>query len=250
MLTLDGLMVSYAGIEAVRGVGLEVREGEMVALIGPNGAGKSTLLNAVSGLVRAARGSVRFAGGEICGLAAHRIARRGLLQVPEGRQILAQLSVRENLLLGALALGRRPARYGIAQVHATFPVLEERGGQAAGTLSGGEQQMLAIGRAMMGSPRLLLLDEPSLGLSPAMAQQVFATLRTLNEGGLTILLVEQDARRALAVTDRAYVIERGVIVRDGASAALAKDPRVIAHYLGHEPQQAERVREQATGRNA
>ncbi len=234
MLEVEDASVTYGGVQALRGVSLAVAEGGIVALIGPNGAGKTTLLNAVCGSVRPRTGRIRFAGQDITGMPAHRVARLGLLHVPEGRQILGPLSVRENLELGRLALGRRSDAGAdqLRRVFALFPILERRQGQAGGSLSGGEQQMLAIGRALMGRPRLLLLDEPSLGLSPLITSQVFEALRTLNAEGLTILLVEQNARRALAITERAYVIEQGRIVQSGRSAALADDPGVIAHYLG------------------
>jgi branched-chain amino acid transport system ATP-binding protein len=215
-------------------VSIDVAEGSIVALIGPNGAGKTTLLNAICGSVRPGTGRIRFAGQDITGIPAHRVARLGLLHVPEGRQILGPLSVRENLELGRLALGRRSDAGAdqLRRVFAMFPILETRQAQAGGSLSGGEQQMLAIGRALMGRPRLLLLDEPSLGLSPLITGQVFAALRQLNAEGLTILLVEQNARRALAITQHAYVLEQGRIVQSGRSADLADDPGVIAHYLG------------------
>jgi branched-chain amino acid transport system ATP-binding protein len=205
----------------------------MVALIGANGAGKSTLLNCLSGTVRPRRGSIRFEGGEIAGVKPHKVARQGLLHVPEGRQILVELTVEENLLLGELARGARASNYGLADVYKLFPILEERRQQKGGTLSGGQQQMLAIGRALMGGPRLLLLDEPSLGLSPLITDQVFSALRALNAAGLTILLVEQNAHRALQATSRAYLLEHGEMAFQGQSADLINDEKVIAHYLGH-----------------
>ena len=232
MLEITGLHAGYSGIEALRGVSLAVGAGEMTALIGPNGAGKSTLLNCISGLVAPTRGAIRFAGQDLAGNAAHRIARHGLLHVPEGRQILGDLSVIENLRLGETARAGRAATHGLDDIYALFPILAERAQQRAGSLSGGQQQMLAIGRALMGAPRLLLLDEPSLGLSPLLAKQVLASLRALNQAGLTILLVEQNARQALRSTGRAYVLEQGRIVHEGVSAVLARDPAVIAHYLG------------------
>jgi branched-chain amino acid transport system ATP-binding protein len=232
VLSVEGLTASYSGIEAIRSASLSVAEGEMVALIGPNGAGKSTLLNCLSGIVRPIRGSVKFAGTELVGMRPAAIAQRGLLQVPEGRQILMDMTVEENLQLGALARGVRQASFGLDGVIAMFPILGNRRRQYAGSLSGGEQQMLAIGRALMGAPQLLLLDEPSLGLSPLITSQVFAALSRLNAGGLTILLVEQNAKRALEVTRRAYVVEHGRIAYQGASDALMSDPRVVAHYLG------------------
>jgi len=234
MLEVSKLVVAYDGIRALRGIDLHVDEGEMVALIGPNGAGKSTLLNALSGIVPARSGTIRFAGQTLARRAPHVISRQGLLQVPEGRQILADLSVDENLLLGQLALGGRSSRHGLAEVRALFPILAERARLPAGSLSGGQQQMLAIGRALMGGPRALLLDEPSLGLAPMVTAQVFDALRRLNKDGLTILLVEQNASRALGATRRAYVLEQGRIVHHGDSADLAADNRIIAHYLGTE----------------
>lgn len=230
MLTVRGLKAHYDGVQALRGIDLQVAEGEMVALIGPNGAGKSTLLNCLSGLVPH-EGEVTFDGRGPLRLAPHRIARLGLSQVPEGRQVLSGMSVLENLLMGRLALGGRPERYALGDVYALFPLLEERQAQSAGTLSGGQQQMLAIGRALMGSPRLLLLDEPSLGLAPVIVNQLFRALQALNRAGMTILLVEQNARLALAVSQRAYVLERGRIVHQGPSAEIAARDEVIAHYL-------------------
>lgn len=232
MLTVTDLTASYSGIHALRGVSLSVSEGEFVALIGPNGAGKSTLLNCLSGVVRPTGGSIKFNGEELVGTAPWNVSRKGLLQVPEGRQILANLTVRENLELGATALSGRESAYSLERINGLFPILAERREQRAGSLSGGQQQMLAIGRALMGGPRLLLLDEPSLGLAPVIVAQVFEALRSLNAEGLTILLVEQNARKALDSTDRAYVIEQGRGVHEGVSAELAKDPAVIAHYLG------------------
>ncbi|WP_127088606.1 ABC transporter ATP-binding protein [Aquabacter cavernae] len=234
MLEVTDLATAYDGITALRGVTLRVPTGSMVAIVGPNGAGKSTLLNTISGVLRPHAGTVRFDGADVTRLPAHKVARLGLLQVPEGRQILGPLSVEENLLLGRLARGARAAD-GTADdldaVFSLFPILAERRRQEGGSLSGGQQQMLAIGRALMGRPRLLMLDEPSLGLSPIMARQVFDALATLKARGQTILLVEQNARRALASTDFAYVLEQGRIVQEGPSAALASDPRIISHYL-------------------
>ena len=233
MLAIRDLRAAYDGIEALRGVSLEVQAGAMVALVGANGAGKSTLLNSLSGIVPAAAGSVVFEGEDITRVSAHKIARRGLLHVPEGRQILVDLSVEENLRLGALAARQRARRATMDTVLALFPILKDKLRQQAGALSGGQQQMLAIGRALMGEPRMLLLDEPSLGLAPLVTDQVFAALRTLNAGGLTILLVEQNARRAFLSTSWAYLLDQGTIAKDGPSAALAQDAEVIARYLGH-----------------
>jgi branched-chain amino acid transport system ATP-binding protein len=232
MLEVSGLHAGYGGNEVLHGVTLKVSEGDMVAIIGPNGAGKSTLLNCISGLVGASSGSIELEGRPIQGQAAFRTSRAGLLQVPEGRQILGDLTVLENLQLGVTALHGRAPTHDLRRIYRLFPILEERGQQRAGSLSGGQQQMLAIGRALMGAPRMLLLDEPSLGLSPLLARQVLGALRELNKEGLTILLVEQNARAALRATSRAYVLEQGKVVHQGASATLAEDPEVIAHYLG------------------
>ena len=233
MLKITNLSASYSGISALHGVSLDVATGEMIALIGANGAGKSTLLNCISGIVPAAGGSVAFKGAELRGKRPAAIARLGLLQVPEGRQILGDLSVQENLQLGELALGGRSATWSYDKVVDLFPVLGKRQEQRAGSLSGGEQQMLAIGRALMGAPEMLLLDEPSLGLAPIIVDQVFAVLKQLNEAGLTILLVEQNARRALGVASRAYILERGKVVREGSAAEIAADPQVVSYYLGN-----------------
>ena len=232
MLEISNLHAGYGGNQVLHGVSLNVAEGEMVAIIGPNGAGKSTLLNCISGLIAARQGSIRMGGQDITGLAPFKVSRAGLLQVPEGRQILADLTVEENLQLGLTALHGRPATHDLARVHELFPILAERRAQRAGSLSGGQQQMLAIGRALMGAPRLLLLDEPSLGLSPLLAQTVLTALRELNRKGLTILLVEQNARQSLRSTHRGYLIEQGRVVQHGESSVLAQDPNVIAHYLG------------------
>jgi branched-chain amino acid transport system ATP-binding protein len=232
MLLVKDLQASYSGIQALRGVSLDINRGEMTCLIGPNGAGKSTLLNCVSGVVRNAAGSIEFDGEMISGKSGWEVARLGVLQVPEGRHVFADMSVMENLQLGATALGHRPPTYVLEQVFSLFPILAERRTQLAGTLSGGQQQMLAIGRALMGGPRLLILDEPSLGLAPIIVRQVFDALQSLSNQGLTILLVEQNARLALEITARGYVLEQGRIVRSGSSAELSQDPEVIASYLG------------------
>jgi len=232
MLEVSDLHAGYRGIKALQGVSLRIEDGEMVALVGSNGAGKSTLLNSICGVVRPTEGRVEFEGRSIVGQPAWRIARGGLLQVPEGRQIVSDMSVLDNLLTGTSALRRRPPAFGLADIYDLFPVLAERRQQMAGSLSGGQQQMLAIGRALLGSPRLLLLDEPSLGLAPIIINQVFAALRRINATGLTILLVEQNAKKALELTDRAYVIDQGRIVQSGLSADLSTDASIIAHYLG------------------
>jgi len=234
MLVVRDLSVFYGVIAAVRGANLTVAAGKCVALIGSNGAGKTTLLNAICGALRPASGSILFRDGDIAGVPAYRVARRGILLVPEGRQILGPLTVRENLELGRLALGSRRSirRASLEAVFDLFPRLAERVEQIAGSLSGGEQQMLAIARALMGGPELLLLDEPSLGLAPIVVAAVFEALKRLNSSGLTILLVEQNARRALEIGDYAYVMERGRIVDEGESSRLRTDPNIQSHYLG------------------
>jgi branched-chain amino acid transport system ATP-binding protein len=233
MLKVDSVHASYSGIRALKGVSLKVEDGEMVALIGPNGAGKSTLLNCISGVVPLSEGAIALAGQPITAMSPWNVARQGLQQVPEGRQVWPEMTVLENLRLGATALRGRPASYSLERIFELFPILSERQRQLAGSLSGGQQQMLAIGRALMGSPRLLLLDEPSLGLAPLVVKQVFDALTALNREGLTILLVEQNSTLALGSTHRAYVIEQGKIVHEGLSSELKDDPQVVAHYLGH-----------------
>jgi branched-chain amino acid transport system ATP-binding protein len=234
MLEIAGLTTSYGGIVALDNASLTVGSGHAVAVIGANGAGKTTLLKTICGLLRATRGRVDFDGARLTGRPAYAVAREGILMVPEGRQILGPLTVEENLRLGHRAAARRDSRLDEAMesVFALFPILAERRRQYAGQLSGGQQQMLAIGRALMGKPRLLLLDEPSLGLGPTIVAQVFETLDRLHGGGLSMLLVEQNARRALEVTQYAYVMERGRIVHHGESRVLAADPVIIDHYLG------------------
>jgi branched-chain amino acid transport system ATP-binding protein len=234
MLEIEGLTTSYGGIVALDNASLTVGAGQAVAVIGANGAGKTTLLKTICGLLRATRGHVDFDGARLTGRPAYAIAREGILMVPEGRQILGPLTVDENLRLGHRAAARRGSSLDAAMgsVFALFPILAERRRQYAGQLSGGQQQMLAIGRALMGKPRLLLLDEPSLGLGPTIVAQVFETLGRLHGGGLSMLLVEQNARRALEVTEYAYVMERGRIVHHGESRVLAADPVIIDHYLG------------------
>jgi len=237
LLSITGLVAQYHGIKALRGIDLSVAAGGITAVIGPNGAGKSTLLNVISGFVRPSTGTVRFDGRDLGTVKPHAIARSGVLQVPEGRRILAPLTVEENLQLGQLAIGSRSgategAAWTLERVYALFPVLHEKRLQQGGALSGGQQQMLAIGRALMGGPRLLMLDEPSLGLAPVIVNEVFAALSRLHEQGITILLVEQNARRALDLADTAYVFDRGEVVQHGPSAALRNDARIVEHYLG------------------
>jgi branched-chain amino acid transport system ATP-binding protein len=233
LLELDHVCVSYGPVQAVRDVSLHVERGEVVTLIGANGAGKSTILRAVSGLARIASGSLRFNDADISKARPDVIVRAGLAHCPEGRQVLARQTVEDNLLLGAYI---RSDKDGIARdlerSFAMFPRLRERRAQLAGTLSGGEQQMLAIARALMSSPRLLLLDEPSLGLAPLVVEEIFAILDAVNAQGMTILLVEQNARLALAHSHRGYVLESGQIAATGQAKALLDDQRVLAAYLG------------------
>ena len=232
MLELEDLQVYYGNIRALDGISLRVESGELVALIGSNGAGKSTTLKTISGLVRSSRGSIRYEGNEISRLSTDRIVALGISHCPEGRHIFGRLTVRENLVLGAI---QRPAAQvgpAIDAVTEIFPRLRERLGQAGGTLSGGEQQMLAIARALMSEPRLLVLDEPSLGLAPLMVEHIFEVIAGLKEKGLTILLVEQNVHHALDLADRAYVMEAGRIALDGPATELRQDPRVERSYLG------------------
>jgi branched-chain amino acid transport system ATP-binding protein len=232
LLTVHGLKVGYGGIRAVRGIDFEVAEGELVCLIGANGAGKSSTLKGLMGLVTHG-GDTRFAGERLAGLATHDIVARGLALVPEGRGIFGRLTVVENLDMGAyLRRDRAGIRADRARVQELFPRLAERRAQLAGTLSGGEQQMLAIARALMGRPRLLLLDEPSMGLAPLMVKKIYETIAAIAAEGVTLLLVEQNANLALKVSHRAYVMESGAITLSGASADLASDPQVRAAYLG------------------
>jgi branched-chain amino acid transport system ATP-binding protein len=233
-LQVRDLAVSYHTIRAVRGVSLDVRAGEVVALLGANGAGKSTLLRAVAGVLRPDRGRIRFDGTDVTGWAAHRVARRGLRLVPEGRGLLARMTVWENLLMGQYARGAGTARDLEAALE-RFPVLRQRRGQMASTLSGGEQQMLAIARALVGRPALLMLDEPSLGLAPRLVQEIFAVVAQLKRDGVTIVLVEQNARQALAVADRAYILETGQVALSGPAAELAAGEEVQRAYLGGAP---------------
>jgi branched-chain amino acid transport system ATP-binding protein len=237
MLQVRGLKVAYGGIQAVKGVDLDVREGELVTLIGANGAGKTTTLKAITGTLPQCRveGHVDYAGQPIRGLSSFELVRRHLAMVPEGRGVFARMSIRENLLMGAYS---RNDKVGIAvdidKWFGVFPRLKERANQLAGTLSGGEQQMLAMARALMSHPELLLLDEPSMGLSPLMVERIFEVVRDVSAQGVTILLVEQNARLALQVAHRGYVMESGVITMTGEAAAMLDDPRVRQAYLGEE----------------
>ena len=232
LLEVRDLRAGYGPVEVLRGVSLAVGAGEIVALLGSNGAGKSTLNNNVSGIYRPTAGAVRFDGTDIAGTASAAIVAAGLIQVPEGRRVFPNLSVRENLELGSYRRARPRRKQNLEKVVATFPRLSERFAQKAGTLSGGEQQMLAIGRALMAEPRLLILDEPSLGLSPLLVDEMFALIGRLNRDGLAILLVEQNVAQSLDLAHRAYVLENGRIAHQGAAADLMNDPGVKRAYLG------------------
>ncbi len=233
MLTINDINVFYGAIHAIKGVSLEVNEGEIVTLIGANGAGKSTILRTISGLLKPKTGSIQFEGQEIAGMPAHEIVKTGISQVPEGRRIFAEMSVLENLELGAFT---RKDKDGIKAdmelVFERFPRLKERIGQLADTLSGGEQQMLAMGRALMSRPRLLLLDEPSMGLAPLLIKEIFAIIQDINKTGTTVLLVEQNANMALSIAHRAYVLETGRITLSGDAKELAASDEVRKAYLG------------------
>ena len=232
MLEVSGLDAGYGDVQVLFGAALRVGQGEVVALLGSNGAGKTTLIRAVTGLIRPRGGTVTFAGDRIDGLTAHEVVDRGIACVPEGRQVFPQMSVEENLLLGSYLRRARPARArNLERIYALFPRLLERRGQDAATLSGGEQQMLAIGRALMSEPRLLLLDEPSLGLAPVVVQMMFRTIAEIRKQGLTVLIVEQNVQRTLRLADRAYVLEQGRIVLTGTGAELMQDPQVRKAYL-------------------
>ena len=233
LLEIDGIHVFYDNIEALKGVSIKVERGQIVTLVGANGAGKTTTLRAVSGLLRPRSGEIWFDGGSLRDVPPHVIAAMGVLQVPEGRRIFARLTVAENLMMGAFARrDRKAAAEDRERMLTLFPVLRERLKQVAGTLSGGEQQMVATARALMGSPRVLLMDEPSMGLSPVMVESVFETMRTINRHGVTILLVEQNALMALDIADYAYVMESGRIVLAGRGADLLDDEKVQRAYLG------------------
>jgi branched-chain amino acid transport system ATP-binding protein len=232
MLELRDVIVSYGSIDALKGVSMTVRKGEIVALIGANGAGKSTTLMAASGIAALRSGAVFYEGKRISGLPAHEIVRMGISQVPEGRRIFGRMTVRENLEMGGFSRNGKEIEEDIRRMLAMFPVLAERSGQMGGTLSGGEQQMLAIGRALMSRPSLLLLDEPSLGLAPIIVSRIFTIIREINERGTTVLLVEQNAKAALRLAHRAYVLETGKIVMQGEASQLEKDPGIKKAYLG------------------
>ena len=233
ILHVDDLNVYCGSIHAVKGISFDVEEGEIVTLIGANGAGKSTTLNTVAGLLKPREGKVEFEGESLLGIPPHTIVSKGMALCPEGRRVFLQMSVRENLEMGAFT--RRDSAEiadSLEMVFDRFPRLKEREGQSAGTLSGGEQQMLAMGRALMSKPRLLMLDEPSMGLAPILVQEIFNIIKSLHETGTTVLLVEQNARMALSVADRAYVLETGRVSMSGNAADLANDDRVKQAYLG------------------
>ena len=232
ILKVDDINVYYGAIHAIKGVSFEVNEGEVVTLIGANGAGKSTILKTVAGLLSSHTGSVQFMGKDLGGIPAHKIVPMGLALVPEGRQIFLQMTVEENLQMGAFTRPASEYDESIADVYQRFPRLKERQNQIAGTLSGGEQQMLAMGRALMSKPSLLMLDEPSMGLAPILVEQIFDIVRELNQHGTTILLVEQNANMALSVAHRGYVLETGKIVATGTGAELLEDEAVKKAYLG------------------
>lgn len=233
MLKVTDLEVSYGAIKALRGISFEVNQGEIITLIGSNGAGKTTTLHSISNIIKKVGGSVVFEEEDISSLSPDAIVRKGLIQVPEGRRIFANLSVRDNLEMGAFT---RKDKGGIKEdlemVYEMFPRLKERIRQVAGTLSGGEQQMLAMGRALMSKPRLLLLDEPSMGLAPILVDEIFSIIQRINKAGTTVLLVEQNAYKALSIADRAYILETGLVTKSGDAGDLAKDNAVKAAYLG------------------
>ena len=232
MLEVNDINVYYGAIHAIKGVSFVVNEGEIVTLIGANGAGKSTTLKTISGLLHSRTGSITFQGESITGVPANRLVSRGLAQVPEGRAVFLQMTVEENLEMGAYTRPNAEVDPGLEKVYDQFPRLKERRKQIAGTLSGGEQQMLAMGRALMSSPRLMMLDEPSMGLAPILVEQIFDIIRSLHKNGTTILLVEQNARMALSVADRGYVLETGKIVTSGSGKELLSDESVKKAYLG------------------
>ncbi|TSE21348.1 High-affinity branched-chain amino acid transport ATP-binding protein LivF [Tepidimonas alkaliphilus] len=233
LLKVTGLKVSYGGIKAVKGIDLEVREGELVTLIGSNGAGKTTTMKAITGMLLAEAGEIVYQGQPIRGVGSWDLVKRGLAMVPEGRGVFTRMTIVENLLMGAYTRrDKAEIQRDIERMFALFPRLKERKDQLAGTMSGGEQQMLAMARALMSRPRLLLLDEPSMGLSPIMVDKIFEVVRDVHAQGMTILLVEQNARRALQVADRGYVMDSGEIIMHGEAKAMLDDPKVRAAYLG------------------
>ena len=232
ILKVEDINVYYGSIHAIKGVSFEVNEGEIVTLIGANGAGKSTTLNTISGLLHSKTGSVTFMGENLAKVPAHRIVARGLAMVPEGRRVFLQMTVRENLEMGAYTQNGKSMEADLERVYQQFPRLKERYKQVAGTLSGGEQQMLAMGRALMSHPKLLMLDEPSMGLAPILVEQIFEIIQSLHKAGTTILLVEQNAQAALSVADRGYVLETGKVVTTGTGKELLASPAIKKAYLG------------------
>ncbi|MBI4636794.1 MAG: ABC transporter ATP-binding protein [Candidatus Rokubacteria bacterium] len=235
MLEVEGLVTTYGMIEALRGVTLTAREGLVTCILGPNGAGKTTLLYTIAGILRPRQGSVRFQGQDVTALTADRLVRRGLTLVPENRLVFPAMSVRENLLAGAYSRvgdGRAAGLADVERMYERFPILKARAGQLAGTLSGGEQQMLVVARALMGRPRLLMMDEPSLGLAPLVVEQIFEIIETLNREGITVLLVEQNARLALAIAHHAYLLEQGRVTFSGSPDAFGADEVISRAYLG------------------
>ena len=232
LLSVNDINVYYGAIHAIKGISFEVNEGEIVTLIGANGAGKSTTLKTISGLLRSKTGDITFEGQSIAAVPSHKLIPRGLAQVPEGRAIFLQMTVEENLEMGAYTRPSSEIEAGLKKVYGHFPRLEERKKQIAGTLSGGEQQMLAMGRALMSAPKLLMMDEPSMGLAPILVDEIFEIIKALHKAGTTILLVEQNAQMALSVADRGYVLETGRIVTSGTGAELLNDESVKKAYLG------------------
>jgi branched-chain amino acid transport system ATP-binding protein len=233
MLSVNNLIVHYGSINALKGVSFDVGQGEIICLIGANGAGKTTILHSVSGIIKKTSGQVLLEGSDITQAKPDLIVKAGLVQVPEGRRVFANLTVKENLEMGAYTRGGKDEiKHDMDMVFDTFPRLNERVHQAAGTLSGGEQQMLAMGRALMSAPKLLLLDEPSMGLSPMLVDEIFSVICRINENGVTILLVEQNAHKALEVADRAYILETGIVKKSGKADSLINDPTIIDAYLG------------------
>jgi len=232
LLKISDLKVAYGGIQAVKGVSLEVRQGELVSLIGANGAGKSTTLKAITGLQPTAAGEIQLMGQSIKGRGAWDLVKQGLVMVPEGRGTFTRMTITENLLMGAYVRKDAEVQSDLERIFGIFPRLKERKDQLAGTMSGGEQQMLAMGRALMARPKLLLLDEPSMGLSPIMVDKIFEVVNDIHQQGVTVLLVEQNASRALSLANRGYVMESGEITMSGAGADLLSDPKVRAAYLG------------------
>ena len=232
MLEVQDLHVHYGAIHAIKGISFQVNEGEIVTLIGANGAGKTTSLQTVSGLLKPSSGTVTFEGNNVHSVAAHKLVYKGLAQVPEGRRIFQQMTVEENLEMGGYTRSAAEIAEGLKDVYSRFPRLDERKKQIAGTLSGGEQQMLAMGRALMSKPRLLMMDEPSMGLAPILVQQIFEIIEELHKDGITILLVEQNAQAALSIADRGYVLETGKIVTSGTGKELLSSPEIKKAYLG------------------